>query len=78
MATLQLVMLFVVPVIFAVHALVATWHEQAPRLRALRGALDLCPTTRDYRYVLITLAPKPSGTFAPVLRPAVQTVRLAA
>ncbi len=78
MVALQLVMLFVVPVVLAARVILGTWREQAPRLRALRSELEHCPTTREYRYVLITLEPKPSGTFAPVFRPAVQPARLAA
>lgn len=78
MVALQLVMLFAVPVVFAILTIAATWSRQAPRLRALRAELDRCPTTRDYRHVLITIAPKPTGTFAPVVRPAARPVRLAA
>ena len=78
MVALQLVMLFMVPVAFAVLALAATWNRHSPQLRALRSELERCPTTRDYRDVLITLAPRPSGTLAPVFRPAVLPVRLAA
>lgn len=69
MLSMLLTVLFAGSALFALAAMALTWRQHGPQISGLRAALRDCPVTRDYRFVLITTAPRPAGSCRPVLRP---------